>query len=150
GFHISDSHVGAYSVPSRIFSVDWLIRPASRIDFTGTFFNGENVGVIGGLRQGGSLYRSRIPQPVDSIGGWAQLKFRLMSRLEMNWFGGQEDDRNRQLDRTRDTIGKNQAYGINLMYRIGSNVITGIEASQVITHYLQSGRHLNQHYDLAI
>ena len=40
------------SAPSQIFSIDWLVRPFSRVDFTGTFFQGENVGVVGGLRQG--------------------------------------------------------------------------------------------------
>jgi hypothetical protein len=148
GFHASSTRVLGQSVPSRIFTLDWLIRPASRVDLTGTFFQGQNVGVIGGLRQGVSVYRDRLPSAVDSIGGWAQLKVRLTPRLSWNAFGGQEDDRNRQLDPGR--IAKNQSYGTNLMYRWGSNVITSMEAAQVRTTYLGSGTRVNPHYDLAI
>jgi hypothetical protein len=147
GFHASSTRVLGLSVPSRIFTIDWLLRPASRIDFTGTFFQGENVGIIGGLRQGVNVVNRR-PFAVEAVGGWAQVKVRLTPRLTLNTFGGQEDDRNAMLD--PGAIAKNQSYGVNLMYRIGSNVMTGLEASQVRTTYLGTGTRINQHYDLAI
>jgi hypothetical protein len=148
GFHVSSTRVLGVPVPSRIFSIDWLIRPVGRVDFTGTFFQGENVGVVGGLRQGVTVFRDRNPVAVDAMGGWAQVKVRITPRLSFNGFGGQEDDRNRQLD--RGGIAKNQSYGANLLYRLGSNILTGLEAAQVRTTYIGSGTHISQHYDLAI
>ena len=62
-------------------------------------------------------------------------------------FGGQEDDRNRDLN--IGGIAKNQSYGTNLMYRLGSNILTSIETSQVRTTYLGSGTRVSPHYDLA-
>ncbi len=154
GFHLSSTRVIGQSVASRIFTIDWLIRPASRIDLTGSFFNGQNTGVIGGIRQGVSIfasgygaYYSLRAKPVHSTGGWAQLKIRATQRATFHFFSGQQDDRNRDL--LRDGVTKNQAHGANVMYRWGPNVITGFEASQVRTSYFGHTR-INPHYDLAI
>jgi hypothetical protein len=147
GFHASSSRVIGQSVPSRIFSVDWLIRPAARVDFTGTFFSGENTGVIGGLRQGASVFDGKA-RAVRSMGGWAQLKVRLSPRLDVNAFGGQQDDRNRDL--YQRGVLKNQSYGGNVMFRWGSNIMTSFEASQVRSTYRGTGQRVNPHYDLAI
>jgi len=147
GFHISSTRVLRQSAPSRIFSIDWLIRPASRIDFTGQFFRGQNTGVIGGLRQGVSVLHGQV-RPVEAIGGWAQVKFRVTPRVSFNVYGGQEDDRNGDLD--RGGIAKNQAYAANVMYRFGSNVLASFETSQVRTTYRFTGTRLFPHYDLAL
>jgi hypothetical protein len=145
-FHLSSTRVLGQSVPSRIFSIDWLIRPAARVDFTGAFFQGENTGVIGGLRQGVNVVNGQA-RSVRAAGGWAQLTFRATRRATFNVYGGQEDDRNRDL--FLGAVGKNQGYGTNLIYRLGSNILTSVEASQVRTTYLGSGTVINPHYDLA-
>jgi hypothetical protein len=147
GFHYSDTHVAGQTVPSRIFSIDWLIRPASRIDLIGTFFQGENVGVVGGLRQGVDITNGQA-HAVHATGGWAQLKVRIAPRLSMNVYGGQESDRLRDFD--SGGISRNLGYAANIMYRLGTNILTGFEASQVRTTYQGIGTRLNQHYDLAI
>jgi hypothetical protein len=148
GFHVSSSRVVGESVPSQVFSVDWLIRPFRRLDFTGQFFQGENVGVLGGLRQGITIPGNAQPLSVGAMGGWVQVKLRITQRLSMNLYGGQEDDRNRDL--SLGQIGKNQIYAGNLMYRLGSNVVTAFESSQTRTTYLGSGTRIFPHYDLAV
>jgi hypothetical protein len=145
-FHLSSTRVVGQSVPSRIFSIDWLIRPAARVDFTGAFFQGENTGVIGGLRQGVSVFNGQA-RAVGATGGWAQFSFRVTQRATFNVYGGQEDDRNRDL--MPGAVGKNQGYGTNIIYRLGSNILTSLEASQVRTTYLGSSTVTNPHYDLA-
>jgi len=146
GFHLSSTRVLGQSVPSRIASIDWLIRPAARVDFTGTFFQGENTGVIGGLRQGVTIMNGQA-RAVRAAGGWAQFTFRATPRASLNIYAGQEDDRNRDLN--LGAIGKNQGYGANIMYRLGSSILTSFEASQVRTTYLGSSTLVNPHYDLA-
>jgi hypothetical protein len=146
-FHLSDTHVDGQSVPSRVFAMDWLIRPIDRIDFSGTFFSGENVGVLGGLRQGVVIIRD-VAHAVHATGGMAQLKIRATPRLTFNLYGGQEDDRNSDL--LAGSIGKNQTYAANMVYRFGANVLTSFETSQTRTDYLGSGRRMFPHYDLAI
>lgn len=145
GFHASSTRVLGQSVPSRIFSIDWLIRPAARVDFTGTFFHGQNTGVIGGLRQGVSVINGQA-RAVAASGGWGQFTFRATQRASFNFFGGQEDDRNRDLG--IGGIGKNQGYGANIIYRLGSNILTSFESSQMRTTYVGSRTVINPHYDL--
>lgn len=110
GFHVSDTHAVYTSTPSRIFSLDWLVRPYSRLDFSGAFFSGKNVGVLGGLRQGITVFPSGELRAIKAKGGWAQLTWRATDRVSFNWYAGQEDDRNADLlgetwRRTRCTRG---------------------------------------------
>jgi hypothetical protein len=148
GFHVSETHVNGLSVPSRVGSIDWLIRPIAMLDFTGQFFAGQNVGVLGGLRQGLAFLPNEEIHGVSAVGGWAQFTIRATRRLSFNIFGGQEDDWNSDL--SFGGISKNQTYAGNAMYRLGSNVIMSFEASQTRTLYLGAGLRLNPHYDLAI
>jgi hypothetical protein len=148
GFHYSNTHLLGQSAPSRIYSVDWLLRPAPVIDFTGQFFQGENVGVIGGLRQGIRIINETTVGTVSAWGGWGQITLRPLPRLSLHFYGGQEDDQNSEL--SSGMIAKNQIYAGNVMYRLGPNVIAAFEASQVRTTYLGLGTKLNPHYDLAL
>jgi hypothetical protein len=147
GLHISETQVMGQSAPSRIFSLDWLIRPISWMDFTGEFFQGENTGVIGGLQQGVSVING-LARSVQATGGWAQVKFRLTKRASLNFYGGQEDDWNRDLE--AGGISRNMAYAGSFMYRFGSNILGSFESSQVRTTYLDLGTRIFPHYDLAI
>ena len=148
GFHVSDTHTGLASIPSRIFSLDWIVRPTPRLDFTGAFFNGKNIGVLGGLRQGITIFPNGTLRPIEAIGGWAQISVRATGRLTFNWYAGQEDHRNADL--VRGNIAKNLVYAGNFIYRLGPNVLASFEASQTRTTYLGSGTRLNPHYDIAL
>jgi hypothetical protein len=90
---------------------------------------------------------SGVPQPVHGAGGWAQLEYRATRRLAFHLFGGEEDDRNRDLQ--TGLISKNQSYGANAMYQIVSNVVASFESAIVQTAYIGSPTRLNPHYDLA-
>jgi len=148
GFHTNESYVYSQSAPSHIFSVDWFIKPATRFEFSGTFFNGQNVASLGGLPQGFTIIRYARVIPVHSTGGWAQIRIPVTARLAFDIYGGQQDDR--RSDLLYGAIGKNQAYAANAMYRIAPNVIVSVEGSQVRTTYIGIGNRLNNHYDLAV
>jgi len=148
GFHASDTHVAGASVPSRLFTVDWLIQPISKVRITGMFFQGENAAGLGGLRQGYTIFSSRNVQAVHAAGGWAQLLFQATSRLAFHAYAGQESDRSSDL--LTGSIGRNFLYAGNAIYRLGSNVLLGFEASQVRTTYLGLANRVNNHYDLSL
>jgi hypothetical protein len=156
GFHASDTHVAAGSTPSRAFSVDWLIRPIQMVEFTGFFFNGENVANLGtGLRQGFSILGPRDIASVHSQGGWAQLKLIATDRLSFHLLAGLHDDRDSDLRAGFGAggpgggIGRNQAYGANFFLKLAPNVIMSFETLQTRTRYLVFGNRLLNHYDLA-
>ncbi len=147
GFHENASTVGTSSVNSQLFSLDWLIKPVKFVEFTGFFYNGQNVADLGALPQG-FVPRYNGSTPVHSTGGWAQIRFPLTERLAFDIYGGRQDDQNSDL--RSGYIGLNQIFAANAMYRFAPNVMLSLEASQVRTTYLGIGNRLNNHVDLAV
>jgi hypothetical protein len=147
GFHASRNHVARFSLPTNIYSLDWFFRPLDKVEFSGMFYHGRNVAVLGALRQGFTVLNGRWLS-VPSTGGWAQLRFLLTPRLSFNIYGGQQDDKNSDL--VFGNIVKNQAYFSNVMYRFAPNVMVSLEGGQVRTTYDGTGNRFNDHYDLAI
>jgi hypothetical protein len=147
GFHVNRNHVGRFSLPSNVYSLDWFFRPFSKVEFSGMFFHGRNVAVLGGLQQGFTVLDGRWIA-VPSSGGWAQLRFPITARLAFDIYGGQQADRNSDLP--SGYMAKNQGYFGNVMYRLAPNVVVSLEGGQIRTTYFQIGNRLNDHYDLAI
>jgi len=145
--HASTTHIGGASIPSRLYGVDWLIKPSSSFEVTGMIFRGQNfanLGAIGGL----SVNAANRVIPVRGAGGWIQFRYIATQRLSFNVYGGQQDDRNRDLVTGR--IAKNQYYAGNVMYLLAPNVMSAFEVGQARTTYLGIGNRLNNHYDLAL
>ncbi len=147
GFHVSDSRVAGYAIPSRIVSLDWRVPMGNKFDLTGAVFHGENLGVVGGLQQGIAANTWDVLHAVRGSGGWAQLKYLATPRLSFDLYGGQEDDRNRDL--APGGISKNQTYAVNAIYRVMSNVLASFEYAYLRSTYLGGGVRSNPHYDVA-
>lgn len=147
GFHTSTTYATGGRAPSRIYSLDWLLQPVRQLDFTGAFFEGKNVTVLGALRQGFMIVNGG-PRSVRSRGGWGQLAYRPWQRLSFHGFLGQQDDRNSDLAPGR--IGKNLAFGANSIYRLAPNVLVSFEGVAIRTNYLGAGLRTVNHYDLAL
>jgi hypothetical protein len=148
GFHVNHNHVGRFSLPSNVYSLDWFFRPISKLEFSGMYFHGRNLAVLGGLQQGWDVLPGGRWKSVVGSGGWAQLRFPVTERLAFDIYGGQEDDVSADL--LSGFIKKNQAYFANAQYRLAPNVILSLEGGQVRTQYFQMGTRLNDHYDLGV
>lgn len=148
GVHAATSHIAGAGVPSRLFSVDWLIRPVEKIEFTGMFFRGRNLAGLGALRQSFQIIEPGVVNPVRSMGGWGQLTFLATDRVTFNLLGGQHDDRDRDLP--HGGFGKNQSYGANVMVRIAPNVIISFQSLRTWTTYVGEGTRRNTSHDLGV
>jgi hypothetical protein len=148
GFHENASHAGGASVPTEIFSIDWLIKPVKHVEFSGFFYKGQNVAVLGALPQGFVVGYNGVVRAVHSTGGWAQLRIPVTQRLAFDIYGGTQDDR--RADLAYGYIGRNDGYFANAEYRIAPNVVLSLEGGQVRTLYIGPGNRLNNHYDVAI
>jgi hypothetical protein len=147
GFHTSTTHAGV-SVPSSLYAADWFFNPWRRVEFSGAFYSGKNVGTLGnGYNQGYNGFGSNL-KPVHSIGGWSQFTIHTVPRVDLHLFSGQQDDQNRAL--AFGMIGKNLMFGGNVFYRIAPNVLLGLEISQLRTLYIGQRLRINNHYDLAL
>jgi hypothetical protein len=148
GFHVSQTHVAGASVPSRILSLDGLWKPLPFLQFTGAFFHGENVANTGALSDSFTILPSGAVIPVHAAGGWAQAAIFATPRLTFHFYGGEQ--RNRASNLEGSGIGRNFVYTGNAVYRLGSNLLGSVEASQTRTLYVNSGIRINNHYDLAL
>ena len=148
GYHFNENRVAETVFASDVYSVDWFLRPVSKLEFSGMFFHGQNVATLGALPQGFVITPSGSIIAVHSTGGWAQIRVPITARLAFDVYGGQQDDRNSDLG--YGYIGKNQGYFSNLMYRFAPNVIVSLEGGQVRTTYIGMGNRVNDHYDLAV
>jgi hypothetical protein len=147
GFHYSTSHVAGSVVPSEIFSVDWLIAPVAKLQFSGMFFSGQNVAGLGSLRQGYSFFGDEIV-PIHAEGGWAQISLPVTPRVTFNVYSGEEADR--ASDLLAGAISRNLVTAGNFFYRFAPNVLGSFEVSRTQTTYLLIGNRWNNHYDLAL
>ena len=128
--------------------LDWFFRPVSKLEFSGMYFHGRNLAVLGGLQQGFDVLPGNRWQSVGGNGGWAQLRFPVTERLAFDIYGGQQHDVSADL--TSGFISRNQAYFANAQYRLAPNVILSLEGGQVRTKYFLVGPRLNDHYDLGV
>jgi hypothetical protein len=131
-----------------VFSLGRFANPWQKLEFSGAFFTGQNVGPLGGMQPGYTIFGPLYIVPVHSDGGWTQLAFPVTSRLTFHLFSGLEADRG--VDLLSGEIGRNWMSGANLFYRLAPNVLLGLEASQVRTTYVTTAYRLNNHYDLAL
>jgi hypothetical protein len=148
GFHTAQTHVAGFSSPSRLFTTDWLIQPLSKIQLTGMFFTGQDDAGMGALPVSFEFFSPTAVVPVRTTGGWAQLSFFATPRLSFSIYSGQED--HNHLDILPGDIARNFEYAGNAIYKLGSNVVLGIEAAQIRTNYLLQASPLVNHYDAAI
>ncbi len=149
GFHTSTTHASGFSIPSNLFSLDWLLQPSRFVDLTGAFFNGQNVANLGtgALNQGYVIYK-RISWPIDSMGIWGQVAVHPLRRVDLHLFTGRQNYGLRYLS-TGD-ISRNAMFGANIFYRIAPNVLIGPEYSQLRSVYIGQGVRINNHYDFAV
>jgi hypothetical protein len=154
GFHTAQTTDDGVSVPSRLFSFDWFANPWEKIEFTGAFYNGENISGLGTI--GSGYYTSgpgydlgpALVRPVQSIGGWTQLAWLATPKLTFHLIAGQHN--NQATEVSEGLIYKNQGYAANLVYRLAPNVLFSLEGMQLRTSYVGTGTRLNNHYDLGV
>ena len=146
-FHASQSHVGAFSIPSRAWSIDWFANPFRLLELSGNMFTGENLHHFGAFRQGW-VVRANGVNGVHTRGGWAQVSVPFTDRVSLNLIAGTMDDRNRDLVSTM--IGSNRTGAANIIFRIAPNVLLSLEAMQIRTNYLTGGIKRNPRYDLSL
>ena len=148
GFHSSSSHVLGQSVPSRVISADWLFKPLSKLELSGTIFHGRNFSNIGGGPPGVTYTSQDTVIPIRGTGGWLQVALPVSSRLTFDVYAGRQ--LNNAQDLVADEIERTLTYAGNVLYRISPNVVLGFEASQSRFTYLDARSVLSNRYDATL
>ena len=142
---------------------DWQIPLPSRFALRGEFYRGSALGGLGAT--GGHSYVSTdvlnnsqaIVQGLQTLGGWAQLKFRATSTVEFNTGYGQDNPFSSQLRqfspvlaRFYPDLGINRDVLVNSIYRPRSNLLLSLEYRHIYSARLLDTRRTAEHVNAAI
>jgi hypothetical protein len=128
---------------------DLTVPLGTYFDLTGEFYRGRAVGGLGGgigqsiLLSGPIADSTTAIHGLDSLGGWAQLKFKPKTNFEINLAYGQDDPFASEL---RHFPGSASYYGsslsrnlspfVNFIYRVRSDVLFSVEYRRLQTYSL--------------
>ena len=144
-------------------TTDLTLPLGKRFEFTGAFYRGRAVaGLAGGIGQS-VLLNGPFSSPattfrgLDSMGGWAQLKFKVKSNLEINGAFGSDNPFAGELRRfnantiyTPETYTRNLSPVVNFIYQIRSDVLFSTEYRYLNTTVLDSGSDRAHHIIMSI
>jgi len=131
---------------------DAEIPLAAKLSLSGEFYRGRAVGGLGGgigqdvLISSNLAYQSTRVQGLDSLGGWAQLKFRATPKLEFNGAFGQDNPYASDVRAFANTQGyssftliRNRGSLVNFVYRPRSNLLFSAEYRHLRTFDIGDG-----------
>jgi hypothetical protein len=134
------------------------------LDFSGEFYRGRGVGGIGGgigqsilVRGSGMLTDPSAPiRALDSIGGWAQLKYTPFAKLQFNAAFGHDNPYAREFrgyswsqNFSYEFLKKNSSWLANFIYQPRSNVLLSLEYRRLQTVGVFAGLNSANHVSLS-
>jgi hypothetical protein len=132
-------------------TADLTVPLGSRFEFTGQFYRGRATGGLGGGIAQSVLWVGPFDNPatevygLDSIGGWAQLKYKATSKLQFNGAFGQDNPFASEMRENGGSqpyypypLSKNQTTMANFLYQPKSDIVLSLEYRRLKTFTLDS------------
>jgi hypothetical protein len=132
-------------------TADLLLPLGKRFEFTGAFYRGRAVAGLGGGIGQSVLLNGPFNDPattfraLDSMGGWAQLKFKVKSNFEINGAFGVDNPFAGELRQYNantiypDAYTRNLSPLVNFIYQIRSDILFSTEYRYLNSTVLDSG-----------
>ena len=130
---------------------------------TGAVYRGRALGGLGGgigqdvLMSGSIAVPTTLVKGLDSVGGWAQLKFKPQPKLEFNGALGDDNPFASELRRFSPAgsyygvwLSKNLSPFVNVIYQMRSNVVIALEYRHLQTFVLNGGSDSANHINLSL
>lgn len=140
---------GGVKIKSWAFAGDYLLPLTHWLELSGEAYRGSAIGGFSGGAYNDVLFANdyktaaAVVRPVDTAGGWSQLKAHLGKRLEANIAYGLDDSYKLNLDditlpsttSSLAQIGRNGTFSGNLVFHPRSNIILSPEYRHIETWY---------------
>ena len=133
-------------------TADWAVPVSRWFSLTGEFYTGRAIGGLGAAEgqsvafNGESGYPETAVHPSRSTGGWTQLKFLPVAKLEFNGAFGEDFSTPGNLQYVTQgggypgpLIGRNQSAFVNGIYHLRSNLMFSAEYRRLRTAQSQPG-----------
>ena len=143
-------------------TTDLTLPLGKRVEFTGAFYRGRAVGGFGGgvgqdvLINGPFFSQATTFRGLDSMGGWAQLKFKLKPNFEINGAFGSDNpfasDFRLYNSNTMypGALTRNLSPFVNFIYQIRSDILISTEYRYLKTTGFDSGSNAASHINLTL
>jgi hypothetical protein len=143
-------------------TADLSVPLGKYFEFSGEFYRGSAVGGIGGAVGQTVLLSGPIADPatvvrgLDSMGGWAQLKFKPVPKWEINAAFGQDNPFSRELSLDpytpvyADPVERNRSALVNVIYHIKSDFLFSAEYQRLRTIEIGSQNYNANHVSLSL
>ena len=131
-------------------------------EFTGAFYRGRAIAGLGGGIGQSVLLSGAFANPstkfigLDSMGGWAQLKFKPRTNFEINGALGVDNPFANELRLYKsntiypNTFSRNLSPLVNFIYQVRSDVLFSTEYRRLQTSVLDSGLNSANHVNLSV
>lgn len=133
-------------------TIDFTMPLGNAFEFTSQFYRGRAVGGLGGgigqsVLWTGALYDPATEvSPLNSLGGWAQLKYKATSKLQFNGAFGMDNPYANDLreyggdpaSNYPSPLSKNQSALVNFLYQPRSDIVFSVEYRRLKTFILDS------------
>ena len=135
---------------------DWTLPLGPKFTLSGEFYRGRAVGGLGGGIGRSVFINPAYPagglEPLDAMGGWSQLKFKPVNRLEFNVAAGQDsvlgyEARRFPASNYYDQLARNRGAFANFIYHPRSDLLFSMEYRRMRTSAIdwsnQTANHVN-------
>jgi hypothetical protein len=132
-------------------TLDLLVPMGKRWELSGQFYRGRAAGGLGGAVGQSVVWNGSFTDPttiirgLDSIGGWAQVKFKPIAKFEVNGAFGEDNPFASELRGHNGFVGysslplaRNLSPFVNVIYQPRSDVVFGAEYRRLKTYTLDS------------
>jgi len=160
GFYSRQDYGFSRTVDGWAGMTDIELPLSHQFSLSGKLYRGKAIGGLGGgigrsaLFSGDPASASTEVRGLDSVGGWAQLKYRPSNKLEFNAAFGMDNPYASDLKYFRyaqaygdPTLARNQGSFVNMIYRPRSDLLFSAEYRHLTTYTITEGgnnaRHLN-------
>jgi hypothetical protein len=163
GYYARQNWEFGRNVDSWAGTTDLLLPLGKHFEFSGEFYRGRAVGGIGGgigqsiVLSGDATNPATIIQGLNSMGGWAQLKFKPLPKLEFNGAFGQDNPFASQLRQFPSTGGyfdsplaRNRSGFINFIYQVRSDFLFSLEYRRLSTLEIGGDSYQANHINLSL
>jgi hypothetical protein len=146
-------------------TLDWTAPLGKWLNLSGEFYRGQALGGLGGgldqsaIFSGDPMSPSTQVRGLDAIGGWAQLKLRASSKVEINTAAGQDNPFASEIRAfpfsaygvvQGTSIVRNQSELLNVIYRPRSDLLLSAEYRHITTHEIDNSRYSADHVNLVL
>ena len=143
---------------------DWTVPLSGRWELSGEFYRGRALGGLGGGIGRSALFSGELSDPdsrvraLNSMGGWAQVKFRQTEKFEWNGAWGQDNIRTRDLRAFRSiqdgyvdpSTSRNRSSLLNFIYHPRSDLVLSAEYRRLKTFTIYGKSERAHHLNLSV